>query len=89
MKPPYKADRTLIFMADVICISQESIGSCVSSDPLIFSDKQGNVIAGFLVVDIPLYLCACFAVLALALPMEEMGVNRIVFVHSRRRKILL
>ena len=76
-------------MADVVCISQESIRGSVCPDPFIISDKKRNMIADILVVDVPLDLITGFAVLALALSVEEVGIDRVVLIHGGRRKVLL
>ena len=89
MQLPYKTDRAFIFVADVVGVSQESIGSGVGADPLVFPDEKRNVITDFLVVDVSLDLGAGFTILALALPVEEVGVDRVVLVHGGGGEILL
>ena len=89
MKPPDEADRTLILMAFIIGISQECIGRSISSNPLVFPYKERDMIACIFVVYVSLDLGASFPILALALPMEKMRIDRIILIHRGRREILL
>lgn len=89
MQPPDEADRSLILMTDVVCISQEGVRSSVCADPLVFPDKERNMIYSFLVVNVSLNPYTGFPILALALPVEKVGIYRIILIHRGRGEILL
>ena len=55
----------------------------------ILSCKQRNVVLRFFVMYISLNLGAGFPVLTLALPVEEVGINRVILIHRGRGKVLL
>ena len=88
MKPPDKTDWSLILMADIVCIPQKGVRSSIGTDPLVFPDKELNVIVGFLMLDVSLNPDTGFPILALVLPVEKLGIYRIILIHRGRGEIL-
>ena len=88
MQPPHKADRSFFLMFIVIGIPQENIGCCISANSLVFPDKKRDVIVCFLMVDVSLNPDTGFPILALVLPVEKLGIYRIILIHRGRGEIL-
>ena len=71
--------------------TQEGIGRCTICNPVIlkFTDKKQDFAALFTVMDIPLACGSRIRSRALALPMEQGVIDRIVVIHRGRRIVLI
>ena len=75
MQAPDKGNRPLALAGDIIGIAQEGIRSRIGSLLFEFSDEKRNLIARLALVEIALNLGTGQPVLALALPVEEVGID--------------
>ena len=82
VQAPDKGNRSLALAGDIISIAQEGVRSRIGSLLLEFSDEKRNQIARLALVEIALNLGTGQPVLALTLPVEEVGIDGIVLVHG-------
>ena len=83
-KVPDDIHRAAALVAHVFCFTEIDEGRSTGLVFVVFSDKEENLEAYFLMVDVALPRIGCFGCGALALPVEEMLIDGVVGVHGRR-----
>lgn len=81
---PDDIHRAAALVAHVFCFTEIDEGRSTGLVFVVFSDKEENLEAYFLMVDVALPRIGCFGCGALALPVEEMLIDGVVGVHGRR-----